>query len=108
MPVLTGGYEGGGRYFVYQNGVPLSPTVPKREGIYKYEFVTPGSSTFGPYEIEITLLHPENYVWGETDNAGAQPNEELEDYIREDAPAVLVMWYRITKDPYICSIDIKG
>ena len=108
VPVLTGGYENGGRYFVYQNGVPLSPTVPKREGIYKYEFVTPGSSTFGPYEIEITLLHPENYVWGETDNAGAQPNEELEDYIREDAPAVLVMWYRITKDQYTFSIEING
>ena len=108
VPVLTGGYENGGRYFVYQNGVPLSPTVPEREGIYKYEFVTPGSSTFGEYEIEITLLHPENYVWGEPDNAGAQPNEELEDYIREDAPAVLVMWYRITKDQYTFSIEING
>ena len=108
VPVLTGGYENGGRYFVYQNGVPLSPTVPEREGIYEYEFVTPGSSTFGEYEIKITLLHPENYVWGETDNAGAQPNEELEDYIREDAPAVLVMWYRITKDQYTFSIEING
>ena len=108
VPVLTGGYENGGRYFVYQNGTPLSPEVHEREGIYKYEFVTPGSSTFGAYEIEITLLHPENYVWGEPDNAGAQPNEELEDYIREDAPAVLVMWYRITKDQYTFSIEING
>ena len=108
VPVLTDGYENGGRYFVYQNGNVLHPTVPEREGIYKYEFVTPGSSTFGEYEIEITLLHPENYVWGEPDNAGAQPNEELEDYIREDAPAVLVMWYRITKDQYTFSIEITG
>ena len=108
VPVLTGGYENGGRYFVYQNGNVLHPTVPEREGIYKYEFVTPGSSTFGEYEIKITLLHPENYVWGEPDNAGAQPNEELEDYIREDAPAVLVMWYRITKDQYTFSIEING
>ena len=108
VPVLTDGYENGGRYFVYQNGNVLHPTVPEREGIYKYEFVTPGSSTFGEYEIEITLLHPENYVWGEPDNAGAQPNEELEDYIREDAPAVLVMWYRITKDQYTFSIEING
>ncbi len=108
VPVLTDGYENGGRYFVYQNGNVLHPTVPEREGIYKYEFVTHGSSTFGEYEIEITLLHPENYVWGEPDNAGAQPNEELEDYIREDAPAVLVMWYRITKDQYTFSIEING
>ena len=108
VPVLTDGYENGGRYFVYQNGNVLHPTVPKREGIYKYEFVTPGSSTFGEYEIKITLLHPQNYVWGEPDNAGAQPNEELEDYIREDAPAVLVMWYRITKDQYTFSIEING
>ena len=32
VPVLTGGYENGGRYFVYNGS--FEPPVPKREGIY--------------------------------------------------------------------------
>ncbi len=107
VPVVSGGYNDAGRYFVYDNGSPLFPTVQSDEDVYSVEFGTENSSGYGNYTVIVTLLYPENYEWDESTNtnAGANTGETLRDSIDG---ATLTMWYRITRSQYEFEVQISG
>ena len=99
VPTLSGGYNDQGRYFEYDGGATLKPTVTENEGIYSVRFEDENSSDYGTYHIYFALHNSNNYEWAELTDPG--------DSISEDG-ATITMWYSITKTQYEFTVSIEG